>query len=593
MGFPPGVRFLASLSLRFLIGPFIAYCILTICDNYLDSPLSSMGRGFLLVFSTPILVAILLVYKDTRNFLAARAMGATLPPYVGDWTPGSILFLKQQAKTSKNGYITDNFAISNRNTFIIRILFQNRIVTREPEQMKTLLATDFDRYEKGEEVRDILQPFIGEGVFAADGDLWKFHRTMTRPFFTRDRISDFDNFDRHATQAMERLKERFRQGYPVNLQDMAARFTLDSATEFLFGYDVHSLSSTIPYPYYESQQLSASSTDSSQRFANALAGAQIAILQRARFADIWPIFEMKKDNLLPHLKEVHSLIDPIVRQAIQDKRQRVANHGGSKVEEETLLQHLVNSTEDPTMLRDEIMSLLLAGRDTTASLISFVVYMLAEHPPIMHRLRTEILSRVGSSQRPSYEDIRDMKFLRAVLNETLRLYPPVPYNLRMSKVGSLWPGADPEANPFYVPAKTRILVSVISMHRRKDLWGPDADEFDPDRFLDERLHKYLTPRPFIFLPFNAGPRICLGQQAKLYIFAYNEASFFLVRLLQNFSGISLALDAQPPETCAPALWAGSAGRKGKEKLRPRAHLTMYLEGGLWVNMKEANPDDEV
>lgn len=97
-----------------------------------------------------------------------------------------------------------------------------------------------------------------------------------------------------------------------------------------------------------------------------------------------------------------------------------------------------------------------------------------------------------------------------------------------------------------------------------------AQVFDPDRFLDHRLHKYLTPNPFIFLPFNAGPRICLGQQ-----FAYNEVSFFLVRLLQNFSSVTLAPDAQPPESKPPALWKSFGGRQGKEKITPKSHVTIY------------------
>ena len=97
-----------------------------------------------------------------------------------------------------------------------------------------------------------------------------------------------------------------------------------------------------------------------------------------------------------------------------------------------------------------------------------------------------------------------------------------------------------------------------------------AQEFDPDRFIDERVTKYLIPNPFIFLPFNAGPRICLGQQ-----FAYNEMSFFLVKLLQNFSSMSLDLTSQPPETRPPSAWKGLPGRKGVEEFYAKSHLTSY------------------
>jgi len=126
--------------------------------------------------------------------------------------------------------------------------------------------------------------------------------------------------------------------------------------------------------------------------------------------------------------------------------------------------------------------------------------------------------------------------------------------------------------------------SVFLMHRRTDLWGPDALEFDPGRWLDERVKKYLIPNPYIFLPFNAGPRICLGQQ-----FAYNEMSFMVIRLMQNFFAITLSPE---PAMCPPAWWAEKDGRQAIERFRPRNHLTLYAMGGMWVKM-EAVDDAEI
>jgi len=123
------------------------------------------------------------------------------------------------------------------------------------------------------------------------------------------------------------------------------------------------------------------------------------------------------------------------------------------------------------------------------------------------------------------------------------------------------------------------------MHRRTDLWGPDALVFDPDRFLDDRVQKYLTPNPFIFCPFNAGPRICLGQQ-----FAYHEATFFLVRLLQQFTGYTLekSENIQPPPE-----WATCDGLKATEKVYPATHLTMFVKGGLWVRMEPLKTEESI
>ena len=113
---------------------------------------------------------------------------------------------------------------------------------------------------------------------------------------------------------------------------------------------------------------------------------------------------------------------------------------------------------------------------------------------------------------------------------------------------------------------------------------PSAHEFDPDRFLDDRAKKYLVPNPFIFLPFNAGPRICLGQQ-----FAYNEASTVIARIAQVFEKIRFDMDSNP-EAKPPADWVNGTGRKAKEKIWVRSHITIYADGGVWVRMEEANPE---
>jgi hypothetical protein len=109
-----------------------------------------------------------------------------------------------------------------------------------------------------------------------------------------------------------------------------------------------------------------------------------------------------------------------------------------------------------------------------------------------------------------------------------------------------------------------------------------ADKFDPDRFLDERVKTYITPNPFIFLPFNAGPRICLGQQ-----FAYHESSFFLIRFLQRFTNIQHVLEAQPPASRPPVEWKSESGPKGRDDVCIKSQLTMSVKGGMWVTMEEA------
>ncbi|KAJ7239178.1 cytochrome P450 monooxygenase pc-3 [Mycena haematopus] len=598
MHLPPGIRYLANQLPRILAPPLLIYCAKLALELRLGIVVPTWITTTACLLSWPALFVIPLQYRDFQHRREAAAHGAVIPPAL----PGSIGGLHILFANHEDMYPGDGLSVAQENigyTVTANFLFQKPILTSDPENIKAILATEFPNFEKGPQFRNLMEPLLGTGVFAADGDMWKFHRQMTRPFFNRERISDFDLFDHHAANAIAQFKARLREGYAADFQDMVSRFTMDTATSFLFGKDVRSLDAGLPYPHNAPDRLRVSTAHPASAFATAFQDAQMITALRTRLGDHWPLQELwaTTDRLEKPLSIVRGVLDPILKEAIAKKRAMAADTqekpdalGERHVEEgESLLDHLVNYTDDHIILRDEILNITAAGRDTTASLLTFTVYMLAEHPEIVSKLREEILRVVGPTQRPTLDDFRTMKYLRAVLNETLRLYCPVPFNQRNSIQPTVFQSSK-GGPPLYVPAGTRCVFTPIIMHRRKDLWGPDALEFDPDRFLDERLHKYLTPNPFIFLPFNAGPRICLGQQ-----FAYHEASFFLVRLLQTFSGVSLAPDAQPPAARPPASWKtdDKSGWKAREKIRPRSHLTMFVYGGLWVRMEDAKTAEGV
>jgi len=243
----------------------------------------------------------------------------------------------------------------------------------------------------------------------------------------------------------------------------------------------------------------------------------------------------------------------------------------------------VDNCDDVVIIRDELLNILLAGRDTTAALLTFTIYLCTQHPDVWDKMRAEVLSVCGPDGMPSYESLRELKYMRAVVNETLRIFPPVPMNVRSAGKdgGVLRPGVAARPNkPLYVPPRTLVAYVPIFVHKRKELWGDDAELFDPDRWLDARL-AHFTANPMQWLPFNAGPRICLGQQ-----FAYNEAQFFLVRLLQRFGHPELAPEAAP----AGSTWSkfGQPGsRETMEECWPKSAVTLYVRGGLWVRFAQA------
>jgi len=524
-------------------------------------------------------------YTDMKDRRAARALGAVSIPHV----PESSFTVARKVLRSLDDFPGELMAGWGRKygyTVSVSKFTSRTVVTYDPELIKALLATRFDSFEKGPQFRSQCESLLGTGVFNADGDMWKFHRAMTRPFFTRERISDFDIYDRHCDSSLDLARARLGEGYPIDFQDLVRRFTLDAASEFLFGHNVESLSAGIPYPpCAEHKNPPSFINHSANIFAHAFSQGQMYTTGRTAFGNEWPLAEFWKDKILPDRKVMDNFTEPLMREALARREANLKSaEKGDKTDNEdpTLLPYLVRHTQDPKIITDELVNLLVAGRDTTAALLTFAMYMLAEHPDIENRLRQEVFDKVGPTHRPTYDSMREMKFMRAFLNEVLRLYPPVPMNTRRSTRAVVVTPVGPNQRPLYIPADTDCLYGVVNLHRRTDLWGPDALKFDPDRFLDERVHKYLTPNPFIFLPFNAGPRICLGQQ-----FAYHEATFFLVRLLQRFTGFKLdsSTNIKPP-----AVWAGT-GTKPIDKIHALSHLTIYVKGGLWVYMTELETED--
>ncbi|KAF9558914.1 cytochrome P450 monooxygenase pc-3 [Agrocybe pediades] len=515
-------------------------------------------------------------YVQWRNSRDAARLGAELPSRV----PQSGFETANQFKEMiERGYPAEVFLrwTQTYGDVVGASIFTNHmLVTHEPSHVKVILATQFDTFGKSYASQDTFQSLFGTGIFNSNGEMWKFHRGITRPFFTRERISDFEIYERNSAISLKAASERLSQGYSIDIQDLFGRFTLDSATEFLFGQSVDSLSAELPFPpAYAHLNTAAYHNHPSNVFVEAFTHGLTRTASRAGLGAEWRLFEFAGDKVKPMRKVMDEFVKPMIERALKDRETGFSEKSKAP---HTVLASLVDHTQDEQVLKDELVNLLVAGRDTTMSLLAFSIYMITQNPGTEDRLRQEILNIVGPTGAPDYSQIREMKYLRAFLNEVLRLYPVVPVDSRMAFQDTTLPSTGPGKKPIFVPKNTECVYSVLNMQRRTDLWGPDALVFDPDRFIDERLHKYLTPNPFIFCPFNAGPRICLGQQ-----FAYHEASYYLIRLLQKFSSFELDSSSNIPP---PAEWAQGEGRKSLEKIHPAVHLTMYVKGGLWVRMKE-------
>jgi cytochrome P450 len=187
-----------------------------------------------------------------------------------------------------------------------------------------------------------------------------------------------------------------------------------------------------------------------------------------------------------------------------DERKEKKSLPPEQKEKYFFLRELVALTQDPVEIRDQLSSILTAGRDTTASLLSFSWLIPAENQDVFDRLRQIVIDDFGTYNRPrsiTFSSLKACSYLQWCLNETLRLFPTVPINSRRSVKDTTLPrGGGPDGlSPVFVPKDTEVNYSVYAMHRTKAIWGPDAEKFIPERWNGRKMG-------FEYLPFNGGPR---------------------------------------------------------------------------------------
>lgn len=184
--------------------------------------------------------------------------------------------------------------------------------------------------------------------------------------------------------------------------------------------------------------------------------------------------------------------------------------------DDDLLGALVHNpalTDD--LIRDQLMTMLIAGHDTSTANLAWTLYLLGKHPDAMQRAKEEVQGVIGDNP-PQFEHLRDLTYLGAVIDESLRLYPPI-------HLGSRFAARDLEFNGYHIPAGMRVLYSIYLTHRHPAYWS-EPDTFKPERFLDTHRQE-----PYTFIPFGGGPRNCIGGA-----FAQVEAKVVLARILQRY-----------------------------------------------------------
>eukprot|EP01100_Stratorugosa_tubuloviscum_P011929 TRINITY_DN543_c2_g1_i1.p1 TRINITY_DN543_c2_g1~~TRINITY_DN543_c2_g1_i1.p1 ORF type:complete len:486 (-),score=166.23 TRINITY_DN543_c2_g1_i1:101-1558(-) len=372
------------------------------------------------------------------------------------------------------------------------------LITADLECVEYILKTNFENYEKGPRIREIGKDLFGDGIFNVDGQLWKTQRqTASHMFKVRTLKEMVLVFNKHANLLINKYEEISKNSTKsiIDIQDFFHRFTLDSIGEIAFGININSLEKNVD-------------------FSKAFDLAQ-ELTEHRFYSPFWRWMPSERK-----LKQAIKILNKFSLEIIsQRKKDTNLNDRNDLLSRFMLMRDENDQPYNDEYLRDLVLNFIIAGRDTTAQLLTWTCYMLSQHPNVKHKLIEEINEKIGN-QIPDYENTKDLKYTKAVLDEILRLFPPVPADPKMSIKDDTLP------NGFFVPKGTLVIWSAYVLGRLPQYWGEDVDQFNPERWLDpERAQKI---KPYQFIPFQAGPRICLGQNM-----AYLEAKILLCHLLRK------------------------------------------------------------
>ena len=345
------------------------------------------------------------------------------------------------------------------------------------------------------------EPLLGLGIFTARGEPWRHSRALLRPQFAREQISDMDLDERHFNTLSGMLKTE-ANGWTevVNLQPIFLKMTLGLMTEFLYG-DV---------PSHTSQKTDAPDVEEFEYHFDA---GKSYLGTRMTLGKWHWLFHSPK--FFHHCEKAHEYVDYIVGAKLQ--RDQTKSTTEKAPQESTtkgkfvLLDELAEQTNNALEIRNETLNILSAGRDTTASLLTWVFYLLSRSPRVFNQLRTTVLAEIGTdASSVEFKKLRSCRYLQHVIDETLRIIGILPTMEREAIEDTVLPrGGGPDGSkPVFLPKGQRVLISVYAMMQRCDIWGDDPEVFRPERFEGRKAG-------FEFIPFGGGPRKCVGRKRTL------------------------------------------------------------------------------
>ncbi|CAK9441338.1 uncharacterized protein LODBEIA_P52070 [Lodderomyces beijingensis] len=424
---------------------------------------------------------------------------------------------KDLARGLKHHVTYGKFQRMQVSTFKHRVIFRWDIMTTDPENLRHMKSSaNFKFWNTGDRPQ-AFEPLMGDGIFSSEGASWKHSRVMLRPFFNKENIKHITMMEPFAKDVI-RLCQRSREN--IDLQQVFHYFTMDYTTKFLMGESCDSLKDAL-----DEVTPNSINKDLKSGFASAFDKcAEILTLRVLLGKKLMWLTNSKKFQEAVEIQ--HSFVRYYVQKAIaMDKDELDKNSDNGTC----FLYEIAKHTKDPKVLQDEIMNIILAGRNTTASLLSMLFFELSreENKHVWHKLNREVRAAFPSIESITFESINRCEYLKWCLYEMLRFNPAVPVFSRTAATDTILPrgGGKDQKSPIFVAKGQVVIYAVLAAHRNAENFGEDPDTFSPERFAE-------PPKNGAFMPFGFGPRLCLGQQL-----AMTEASYLTIIMCLTFSEI--------------------------------------------------------
>ncbi|KAL3673881.1 hypothetical protein V7S43_001568 [Phytophthora oleae] len=418
------------------------------------------------------------------------------------------------------------------------------VILSSPEAMEDVLKTQFHVFIKGSAIATISHDLLGDGIFAVDGSKWRHQRKAASHFFSMNRIRDaMEHVVRaHSALLTTKLQAAADSGETLNIKRILDFVTMDIFTKIGFGVDLHGLE-----------------TGGNCDFMEAFERASRRIMTRFQQPmNLWKFMRWLNIGAERQMAEDMKLINGVVYDVIHRNLKDTKETSDRKDLISLFLDKAnVEYCEDdrtemtPTMLRDMAMVFLFAGRDSTSLTMTWFIIEMNRHPEVLAKVRRELtdkLSRLGRDvETPSVEEIDALIYLEAAIRECIRLHPVAPVLQRVAAQDTTL------YNGTFIKAGTRIILPHYAMGRLETVWGSDAEEFKPERWINLDTGHLIHVSPYKSTAFLAGPRMCLGMRFALAQMKITLASVLskidirTVKNPQNFTYVpSVTLQVKGP-----------------------------------------------